>query len=238
MSFYRKGDQVSISGRVQNVEGEFVMIALDHAIDGSAPAMVSSGGISLVRASVHDGDEVEGGFFIHSAIPNSPVVLLQSIDGDASDPASFKTAIRDALVLVRRVEDRKPPSAKAAEPHPVVRPATTPAPAASPVTETPASESTAGKAAPAVHAPAASAPTPAPASTPVATEASLTSDMVKRPEDKNVGERIASVADEALRAREPKSIAELGEVRTVDSPLKTNDDELLLDRPVGSPPQG
>lgn len=221
MISFRQGDLVTITGQVQNVEGDFLMIAIEGALDAAVPAMVSKTGVSLVRASIHEGDEVEGGFRVHSAIPNTPLVLLQLIAGDPTDPKSFSTAVRSTLTLVQPsgTEDRKA-TAPAAEttaapaPAPAVEPAAVTAPAAAPVTEP--------------EAPVLEAPT-APASNDAGetdetsddsasdTTATLTADMVRRPE---------------APAGESRSIADLGTVREERSPLKPAGDVLLLNDPI------
>jgi len=243
MSSFRKGDLVTIRGQVQNVEGNFLMIALEGAIDAAVPAMVSGIGVSLVRASIHDGDEVEGGFRVHSAIPNTPLVLLQLIDGDPADPKSFSTAVRDTLTLVRTSKDETPaapaaPASAAPAPAPV---APAPAPAEAPAAPAPASveapaasqehtaESTAsdtGDASSANEAPAGSADASTAADTP---------DAPRRP-DAGLAGRFGGIASEALRVSQggaqAGSIAALGTVREETSPLKPVEDELVLRDPI------
>jgi len=246
MSSFRKGDLVTIRGQVQNVEGNFLMIALEGAIDAAVPAMVSGTGVSLVRASIHDGDEVEGGFRVHSTIPNTPLVLLQLIDGDPADPKSFSTAVRDTLTLVRTSKDETPaapaapaaPAPAAPAPAPV---APAPAPAEAPAAPAPASveapaasqehtaESTAsdtGDASSANEAPAGSADASTAADTP---------DAPRRP-DAGLAGRFGGIASEALRVSQggaqAGSIAALGTVREETSPLKPVEDELVLRDPI------
>lgn len=122
MSSFREGDLVTIRGQIQKVESNFLMIALEGAIDAAVPAIVSDTSVSLVRPSIHDGDEVQGGHRVHSSIPNTPLVLLQLIDGDPNDPASFSTAVRDMLVLVRTSKGDAPAVAPAADAIPTSEP--------------------------------------------------------------------------------------------------------------------
>jgi len=244
MSSFRKGDLVTIRGQVQNVEGNFLMIALEGAIDAAVPAMVSGTGVSLVRASIHDGDEVEGGFRVHSTIPNTPLVLLQLIDGDPADPKSFSTAVRDTLTLVRTSKDETPAAPAAAAP--AATPAAAPvAPASAPV-EAPAAPAPASVEAPAASQDqagesttsdtgGASSADEAPAGSADASTATDTVDAGRRPDDGLAG-RFGGIASEALRVSQggaqAGSIASLGVVREETSPLKPVEDELVLRDPI------
>lgn len=246
MNSYRKGDLVTVTGQVQNVEGGFLMIALTGAIDASVPAMVSEAGVELVRASVHENDIVEGGMRVHSFIPNTPLALLQLVDGDPADPKSFSTAVRDSLKLISAAG--KTPSALtpavAAKPAPAPIPASTPAPApAATVAPIPAptpTEPLVDEPAPAISpAPAIAPATDAPASevsqsgpandgaSETKPVAMLGADTARRPEAVAT-DRFSGIASDALRATQGGSIASLGTVREEASPLKPAADELLL----------
>ena len=245
MSSFRQGDLVTIRGQVQNVEGNFLMIALEGAIDAAVPAMVSGTGVSLVRASIHDGDEVEGGFRVHSTIPNTPLVLLQLIDGDPADPKSFSTAVRDTLTLVRTSKDETPADKAVTAPAPApAAPAPAPAAQAPAFVEAPAAPAS-------VEAPAASqeqtaedtasgtgdasSTDEAPAGSADASTATDTPEAPRRP-DAGLAGRFGGIASEALRVSQggaqAGSIASLGIVREETSPLKPVEDELVLRDPI------
>ena len=240
MSSYRKGDLVTVTGHVQNVEGGFLMIALTGAIDASVPAMVSETGVELVRASVHENDIVEGGMRVHSFIPNTPLALLQLIDGDPADPKSFSTAVRDSLKLISAAG--KTPSALtpavAAKPAPAPIPASAPAPAPAatvapipaPTPAEPPVDEPAPAIAPTMDVPASEVSQSSPTNEgagktkPVAM---LGADTARRPEAAAT-DRFSGIASDALRATQGGSIASLGTVREEASPLKPAADELLL----------
>ncbi|MFZ3481617.1 hypothetical protein [Sphingomonas sp. 3-13AW] len=255
MTIYRKGDQVAIRGRVQSVEGDFLMIALEGALDSSIPAMVSKTGTSLVRSSIHDGDEVAGGYRVHSSIPNTPLVLLQRINGDPADPESFSTAVRDSLTLVSMAGSQAvlAPTTTA-----LVPPAEAAIPARGPATASGEPQAPAVVAVPEVG----SAPAPMSATVPatcedpvVATTIALEALADKFAGDTKAGSResapveapksaptptpetspslrFSSIAGDALRSAGGLSIADLGVVREESNPLKADLDELLLKEPL------
>jgi hypothetical protein len=231
MSSFRKGDLVTIRGQVQNVEGNFLMIALEGALDAAVPAMVSGTGVALVRASIHDGDEVEGGFRVHSTIPNTPLVLLQLIDGDPADPKSFSTAVRDTLTLVRTSKDEAPvpaPSAPAPAPAPAPAAAAAEGPAATQAQDVPSED--AGETGRTDEISQSAEDAGAGESAP-GTAGTPGGETVRRP-DAGLADRFGGIASEALRVSQgggqAGSIASLGTVREETSPLKPVEDELVL----------
>jgi len=219
----RKGDQVAITGRVQDVNGDFVMVAIDGAIDAAVPTYVSTAGVSLVRASVHEGDEVEDGMTMVSVIPGTAMVLLRRIDGDPDDPSTFVAAKRSDLTLVRMA---------GSEP----MPATTPPSRAEEVGTVVDAAPLSPPAAPdAIAAPATPSPriddAVAQGTSDAAPDANAAPDAASDGQGDDADER----ADRSVTRTMPapvRSIADLGRVREEQSPLRPHDEVLVLDDPI------
>jgi hypothetical protein len=242
MSSYRTGDRISLTGLVQKVEGGFVMVEMDGALDPSVPAMVSVSHVALLRASIHEGDEVAGGYRVHSSIPGTPLVLLQLIDGDPNDPGTFSTAVRDGLDLVRTGSDEQP-AAPAASPKPqpasptgtvqaplvaaTQKSAEVRAPSAAHVAE--AASPRSGEQAGAGHVDATGEGDGSDAAGSAPAQGTAQAGPLL---DADVADRVTGLADDAQRAQEGRSIADMGVVREEANPLKEGGQELLLDEPV------
>lgn len=231
----RKGDQIAITGLVQDVNGDFAMVAIDGAIDATVPTYVSTARVSLVRASVHEGDEVEDGMTMVSAIPGTSMVLLRRIDGDPDDPTTFVAAKRSELTLIRIA------GSSDAVPAPVdVTTSPTRAPETGMVVD--AAPSSPARVPEAVAAPATPARTDddgavAQKASGTDPDATTSADTVTSADDPDADGSIGGAKTRPMPAP-VRSIADLGRVREEQSPLKPSDDVLVLDQPIDEPRGG